>query len=74
MNNLSTTFDIAQKNKVSSKIINDGFILANQFINRSYLANINNNQVLPLEDDLKSTYNIRLYKITKIVYMIHQKI
>lgn len=68
MNNLSTTFDIAQKNKVSSKIINDGFILANQFINRSYLANINNNQVLPLEDDLKSTYNIRLYKITKIVY------
>lgn len=49
-------------------VLEQGLLLADKFINKNYLININNNFVLPIEEELKSTTFIRLYKISRIVY------
>lgn len=41
---------------------------ANQLVNRSYLINLNQYPVVPLEDSLKQHSNLRLYKVDKLVF------
>lgn len=59
---------IEKFNKIDNKMLNDGLLFADRFINRNYLAEISRNEVFILDDELKKINNIRLYKVSKIVY------
>ena len=54
--------------------LNDAFFLADEFINRNYLTHISKNEVIPLEDNFKNISDIRLFKISKIIYDSSQNI
>lgn len=59
---------VERVNKIDNKILNDGLLFADRFINRNYLTEISNNEVFVLNDELKKINNIRLYKVLKVVY------
>ena len=42
--------------------------VANRFLNRSYLNDLTNFQVLPIEEHQKRFQSIRLYRINKLIY------
>ena len=48
--------------------IRNGLITADKFINKSYLIDVTDNRVIPLPEAYKTTTNIRLYRIEKLVY------
>lgn len=54
--------------KNTDLVLEQGLLLADKFINKNYLINLNNNDVIKIDEDIESTSFIRLYKITKLVY------
>lgn len=48
--------------------IRNGIVTADKFINKSYLIDVTDNQVVPLPESYKTTTNIRLYRIEKLIY------
>lgn len=65
MNN-TTTFPISESEQLQK--ISNGLITADKFINKSYLINVTENRVVPFPQERKTTNNIRLYQIDKLVY------
>ncbi|WP_459479212.1 ATP-binding protein [Clostridium saccharoperbutylacetonicum] len=54
--------------KNTDLVLEQGLLLADKFINKNYLINLNNNDVIQIDEDMKRTNFLRLYKITKLVY------
>ena len=54
--------------KNTDLVLEQGLLLADKFINKNYLINLNNNHVVPIEEEMKRTNFLRLYKITKLIY------
>ena len=50
------------------QLLNNGLITADKFINKNYLINISDQQIVPLDEYEKSTNVIRLFQIIKLVY------
>ena len=65
MNN-TTTFPISESEQLQK--ISNGLITADKFINKSYLIDVTENRVVPFPQERKTTNNIRLYQIDKLVY------
>ncbi len=63
MNTISS-FDMNNK----AQLVHNGIVTADKFINKSYLINLADNEVLPLSDEFNTTKTIRLYQIEKLVY------
>ncbi|MCR5608347.1 MAG: ATP-binding protein [Lachnospiraceae bacterium] len=49
-------------------ILNNGLLTADKFINKNYLINVADNEVVPLNDSEKNIDAIRLFKVDKLVY------
>lgn len=64
-NKLNYTIDLSQNTDL---VLEEGLLLADKFINKNYLINLNNNDVLQVDEEMKRTNFLRLYKITKLVY------
>lgn len=64
-NKLNYTIDLSQNTDL---VLEEGLLLADKFINKNYLINLNNNDVLQIDEEMKRTNFLRLYKITKLVY------
>ena len=50
------------------QLLNNGLITADRFINKNYLINIAEQNVVPLNEMEKNTGAIRLFEIIKLVY------
>lgn len=50
------------------QLLNSGLITADRFINKNYLINISEQNVVALAENEKNTSAIRLFKIVKLVY------
>lgn len=50
------------------QLLNNGLITADRFINKNYLINISEQNVIPLAEKDRSTNTIRLFQIIKLVY------
>lgn len=64
-NTLNYKIDISNN---TDAVLEQGLLLADKFINKNYLINLNNNEVVEMDEELKRTNFLRLYKITKLVY------
>ena len=64
-NKLNYTIDLSQNTDL---VLEEGLLLADKFINKNYLINLNNNDILQIDEEMKRTNFLRLYKITKLVY------
>lgn len=51
-----------------TQLLNNGLITADRFINKNYLINISEQNVVPLQEFDKNTNAIRLFQIIKLVY------
>lgn len=60
--------DISIKELKQLQLLNNGLITADKFINKNYLINLSEQNVVPLEDVDKSTNYIRLFEIDKLIY------
>lgn len=50
------------------QLLNSGLITADRFINKNYLINISEQQVVVLDENEKNTNAIRLFQVVKLVY------
>ena len=57
-----------QRNPSVFATMEQGLMVAGQFVNKSYLCNLNDYPVIPIDEDLKVHNKIRLYHVQKIVY------
>lgn len=63
----NTTLSSVQEQK-QLQFLNNGLITADRFINKNYLINVAEQNVVPISDLEKSTNSIRLFRIMKLVY------
>lgn len=63
----NTTLSSVQEQK-QLQFLNNGLITADRFINKNYLINVAEQNVVPISDLEKSTNSIRLFQIMKLVY------
>ncbi len=63
---MNTTLSVFEQNQ--HQMISDGLLAADRLINKSYLINLINSKVLPLDENKKTTSPIRLCKIEKLVF------
>jgi len=63
----NTTLSSVQEQK-QLQFLNNGLITADRFINKNYLINVAEQNVVPISDFEKSTNSIRLFQIMKLVY------
>ena len=50
------------------QLLKNGLITADKFINKNYLIDISNQNVIALTEDSKVLNSVRLFKIEKLVY------
>lgn len=50
------------------QLLNNGLVTADRFINKNYLINISEQNVVPISDREKNTNAVRLFQIVKLVY------
>lgn len=55
-------------------LLEQGLAVADQFINRNYLINLSDCQVMPIEEEYKVFNKIRLFHVEKMVYDKHENI
>lgn len=55
-------------------LVEQGLSVADQFVNRNYLINLSDYQVMPLEEEYKIYNKIRLFHVQKMVYDRHENI
>lgn len=60
--------DFTNSEKNQMQLITNGLITADRFINKNYLINLSENKVLPIDDHMKNSTSIRLYRVEKLVY------
>ena len=60
MNNTNVIYD--------EQLLQDNIAVANKFVNRSYLSELSELEVVPLAEHQKRFQSIRLYKINKLIY------
>lgn len=65
---MTTLPSITIEDQAQQKLIQDGLVTADRFVNKSYLININDSKVVPLDERRKSLVPTRLYRIEKLVY------
>lgn len=65
---LENTELISVQEKKQFQLLNNGLITADRFINKNYLINIAEQNVVPMSDEEKNTNLIRLFRIVKLVY------
>ena len=65
MDNTSIT---SVQEKKQLQLLNNGLITADRFINKNYLINIAEQNVVPISDIDNQTHSIRLFQIIKLVY------
>ena len=65
---IETTEKHLQRNNNMVAVMEQGLVVADQFVNRNYLSNLNDYPVIPMDEELKVYNKIRLYCIKKIVY------
>lgn len=63
----NTTLSSVQEQK-QLQFLNNGLITADRYINKNYLINVAEQNVVPISDLEKSTNSIRLFQIMKLVY------
>lgn len=66
-NDIKLDYKIDMSNN-SELALEQGLLLADKFINRNYLINLNYNKVMEINENMKEVNSLRLYKITKLVY------
>jgi len=66
-NNEISTYKI-DFSKNTDLVLEQGLILSDKFINKNYLINLTSNNVISLDEDMKRTNFLRLYRITRLVY------
>ena len=59
---------ITVEEQKQTKLLENGLIMADRFINKNYLINLQERGVVPLDDREKVTNAIRLYQVSKLVY------
>lgn len=65
---MDNTAIVSVQEQKQMQLLNSGLITADRFINKNYLINIAEQNVVPLADLEKSTNSIRLFQIIKLVY------
>lgn len=65
MNN-STTLSVTEQDQLH--ILSNGLKTADRFINKNYLINLSERNIVPLDETRHSTREIRLYQIEKLVF------
>ena len=50
------------------QLITNGLIAADKIINKNYLINLSENEILPLKEEFQTTTAIRLYQIEKLIF------
>lgn len=59
---------VSVKEQKQLQLLNNGLLMADKFINKNYLINIADQNIVPLHENNKVTNSIRLFQIKKLVY------
>lgn len=59
---------ITVEEKRQAKLLENGLIMADRFINKNYLINLQEREILALDEGEKITNAIRLYQVEKLVF------
>lgn len=59
---------VSVKEQKQLQLLNNGLLMADKFINKNYLINIDDQNIVPLHENNKVTNSIRLFQIKKLVY------
>ena len=65
---MNNTAIVSVQEQKQLQLLNNGLITADRFINKNYLINISEQNIVPLNDYEKTTNSIRLFQIIKLVY------
>ena len=65
---MDNTAIVSVQEQKQLQLLNNGLITADRFINKNYLINISEQNIVPLDDYEKTTNSIRLFQIIKLVY------
>ena len=65
MNELTT---VSAEEEKQTKLLENGLVMADRFINKNYLINMQERSVVPLPEEEKTTNALRLYQVKKLVY------
>ena len=63
---MDSTYSVAESKQL--QLVHNGLVTADRFINKNYLINLYENEILSLNEVQKSSVAIRLFKIEKLVY------
>lgn len=65
---MDNTAIVSVQEQKQLQLLNNGLITADRFINKNYLINISEQNIVPLDEYEKITNSIRLFQIIKLVY------
>ena len=65
---MDNTAIVSVQEQKQLQLLNNGLITADRFINKNYLINISEQNIVPLDEYEKTTNSIRLFQIIKLVY------
>lgn len=65
---MDNTAIVSVQEQKQLQLLNNGLITADRFINKNYLINISEQNIVPLNEYEKTTNSIRLFQIIKLVY------
>lgn len=54
---------VSVKEQKQLQLLNNGLLMADKFINKNYLINIDDQNIVPLHENNKVTNSIRLFQI-----------
>ena len=60
---MDNTAIVSVQEQKQLQLLNNGLITADRFINKNYLINISEQNIVPLDDYEKTTNSIRLFQI-----------
>ncbi len=65
---MENTTIVTVKEQEQVQLLNNGLVTADRFINKNYLIDLSEQNVVPLDESEKTANSIRLFKIIKLVY------
>lgn len=69
---MDNTAIVSVQEQKQLQLLNNGLITADRFINKNYLINISEQNIVPLNEYEKTTNSIRLFQIIKLVFLKSQ--
>lgn len=59
---------VSAEEQKQTKLLESGLVMADRFINKNYLINMQEREIVPISDVEKNTGALRLFKVKKLVY------